>query len=519
MPREVVHIQVGQCGNSIGCKFWETINQEHGLSPNGTFTGNDPIQLEKIDVFYHETDHGRYVPRACLVDMENSVLNHVTQRTYGGMFRPQNLISSTIGAANNFMNGYYSETALSISDIVVDCLRREVERTECCQGFTFSHSTAGGTGSGLTMRIWNEAASLLVPSFGGSYFFSVFPGAKVSNTVLEPYNTMCVLEKQSQVENVVCFDNEALYEICFNTLGLVSPTFSDLNRLVSMVMSGNTASFRFPGQVNTDMNKLSYALKCRPFLHWYIPAFAPLTSKKTQKYRKITVSELVRQMTAEHNQMFGTLTNPEDMAANEDQQDIEGKCFAYAAMFRGKMSSQAVDEALSFLRGDQMLENNLRNTIGYDGRENFILESVKMCQKYHPRNPRPTFNSITNYAPPGMPMSVTYLRNSSNVKNKFVKLLRKAMCMYSTNSFVGWYDEQNYTSKDFTSLDKVLKTMSTEWISEFGVEDQTHFPGELTEDDIRTMMIGGPVPSGNKTDRVPAKSEPAPEAPAAAPQE
>ena len=29
MPREVVHIQVGQCGNQIGTKFWETIAQEH----------------------------------------------------------------------------------------------------------------------------------------------------------------------------------------------------------------------------------------------------------------------------------------------------------------------------------------------------------------------------------------------------------------------------------------------------------------------------------------------------------
>ena len=76
-----------------------------------------------------------------------------------------------------------------------------------------------------------------------------------------------------------------------------------MNRLVSMVMAGNTASFRFPGQVNTDMNKLSYSLRCRPFLHYYIPSFAPLTSLKTQRYRKITVSELVRQMTAEQSKI------------------------------------------------------------------------------------------------------------------------------------------------------------------------------------------------------------------------
>lgn len=28
MPRKEITIQVGQCGNQIGLKFWETISQE-----------------------------------------------------------------------------------------------------------------------------------------------------------------------------------------------------------------------------------------------------------------------------------------------------------------------------------------------------------------------------------------------------------------------------------------------------------------------------------------------------------
>ncbi len=27
---EIVHIQVGQCGNQIGARFWEAIAEEHG---------------------------------------------------------------------------------------------------------------------------------------------------------------------------------------------------------------------------------------------------------------------------------------------------------------------------------------------------------------------------------------------------------------------------------------------------------------------------------------------------------
>ncbi len=33
--REIVALQAGQCGNQIGAKFWETLSDEHGVSPTG----------------------------------------------------------------------------------------------------------------------------------------------------------------------------------------------------------------------------------------------------------------------------------------------------------------------------------------------------------------------------------------------------------------------------------------------------------------------------------------------------
>jgi tubulin beta len=64
--------------------------------------------------------------------------------------------------------------------------------------------------------------------------FSVIPSPKVSDTVVEPYNA--VLSFHQLVENAdECFllDNEALYDICFRTLKLTTPTYGDLNHLVS----------------------------------------------------------------------------------------------------------------------------------------------------------------------------------------------------------------------------------------------------------------------------------------------
>ena len=56
--------------------------------------------------------------------------------------------------------------------------------------------------------------------------FSVIPSPKVSDTVVEPYNA--VLSFHQLVENAdECFllDNEALYDICFRTLKLTTPTY------------------------------------------------------------------------------------------------------------------------------------------------------------------------------------------------------------------------------------------------------------------------------------------------------
>lgn len=51
MPREIVHIQAGQCGNQIGAKFWEIISDEHGISTNGTPQDDVvDLQLERIEV-------------------------------------------------------------------------------------------------------------------------------------------------------------------------------------------------------------------------------------------------------------------------------------------------------------------------------------------------------------------------------------------------------------------------------------------------------------------------------------
>ena len=50
------------------------------------------------------------------------------------------------------------------------------------------------------------------------------------------------------------------YDICFRTLKLTTPTYGDLNHLVSAAMSGVTCCLRFPGQLNCDLRKIAVIL-------------------------------------------------------------------------------------------------------------------------------------------------------------------------------------------------------------------------------------------------------------------
>ena len=65
---------------------------------------------------------------------------------------------------------------------------------------------------------------------------------------MEPYNaTLSVHQLVENADECMVLDNEALYDICFRTLKLTTPTFGDLNHLISAVMSGVTCCLRFPG--------------------------------------------------------------------------------------------------------------------------------------------------------------------------------------------------------------------------------------------------------------------------------
>ena len=57
--------------------------------------------LDHVNVYFNETQAGRYVPRAVLMDLEPSVIDSVRGSKYGKLYKPDNCIKGTSGAGNN----------------------------------------------------------------------------------------------------------------------------------------------------------------------------------------------------------------------------------------------------------------------------------------------------------------------------------------------------------------------------------------------------------------------------------
>ncbi|PVU84761.1 hypothetical protein BB559_005153 [Furculomyces boomerangus] len=441
--REIIHLQTGQCGNQIGNKFWETISAEHGINNDGTYVGDNELQLERIDVYFNEANQGKYVPRAVLVDLEPGVMDTIRSGKLGQLFRPDNYVFGQNGAGNNWAKGHYTEGA-ELVDQVLDVVRKEAENSDSLQGFQITHSLGGGTGAGmgtlLLSRIREEYPDRIMSTF------SVVPSPKVSDTVVEPYNaTLSVHQLVENSDMTYCIDNEALYDICFKTLKLKDPGYDDLNSLVSMVMSGVTTSLRFPGQLNADIRKTAVNLVPFPRLHFFMVGFAPLGDSKNASFRNITVPDLTQQLFDSRNMM----------AASDPR---HGRYLAVAAMFRGRVSTNEVE--------NQMLQVQNKNS--------------SLFVEWIPNNVK---TAVCDIPPVGLPMSATFIGNSTAIQELFQRVNEQFTLMFRRKAFLRWYTDEGMDEMEFTEAESNMNDLVSEYQQYQDATIDEEFAGDEVYDD------------------------------------
>ena len=83
----------------------------------------------------------------------------------------------------------------------------------------------------------------------------------VSDVVVQPYNSLLTLKRLAKsADCTVVLDNTALNRIAVDRLRIENPSFSQINELVSTIMSVSTTTLRYPSYMNNGQSTLLRAI-------------------------------------------------------------------------------------------------------------------------------------------------------------------------------------------------------------------------------------------------------------------
>ncbi|KAF8553882.1 beta-tubulin [Imleria badia] len=447
MSREIINIQaISFAGNQVGERFWKMLLAEHGLDDSGMYVGEDPLQIARAGVYFTPVDSNgptKYVPRSVQVDLESGVCNHLRSGPLGSLFRPDTFFTGESGAGNNWAKGYYTEGA-ELIDPILDIVRRQSEGCDSLQGFQIIHSLGGGTGAGLGSLLLSklrEASNFRSQEYPDRMLqtFSILPSPNVSETVVEPYNAL--LSIHQLVDNcdlTICIDNEALYDIAVRTLKIKTPSFDDLNQLISKVMCGVSTSLRFPGQLNGDLRKLGMNLIPFPRLHFLMPSFAPFFDPKAKAFQKLSVPELTTSLFDRRNLLVAC--DPRF-----------GRYLTAACIFRGKVSS---NEVCGYTSVAQLQRKN----------SNLFVEWI----------PDNVSVSLCSVPPVGQPQAGIALSNSTCIQELFKRNLAQFSLMFKRRAFLHWYTGEGMDIMEFSEAESNTNDLIAEYqqYQEASVEEE-----------------------------------------------
>nr|XP_025856032.1 tubulin alpha-1C chain-like isoform X1 [Vulpes vulpes]XP_025856033.1 tubulin alpha-1C chain-like isoform X2 [Vulpes vulpes] len=431
--RECISIHVGQAGVQIGNACWELYCLEHGIQPDGQMPSDKTIGGgdDSFNTFFSETGAGKHVPRAVFVDLEPTVIDEVRTGTYRQLFHPEQLITGKEDAANNYARGHYT-IGKEIIDLVLDRIRKLADQCTGLQGFLVFHSFGGGTGSGFTSLLMER----LSVDYGkkSKLEFSIYPAPQVSTAVVEPYNS--ILTTHTTLEHSDCafmVDNEAIYDICRRNLDIERPTYTNLNRLISQIVSSITASLRFDGALNVDLTEFQTNLVPYPRIHFPLATYAPVISAEKAYHEQLTVAEITNACFEPANQMVKC--DPR-----------HGKYMACCLLYRGDVVPKDVNAAIATIKTKRS------------------IQFVDWC---------PTgFKVGINYQPPTVvpggdlakvQRAVCMLSNTTAIAEAWARLDHKFDLMYAKRAFVHWYVGEGMEEGEFSEAREDMAALEKDY--------------------------------------------------------
>ncbi|GMH38970.1 hypothetical protein BSKO_06868 [Bryopsis sp. KO-2023] len=446
MPREIICLQVGQCGNQVGTEFWKKLCAEHGISKDGRLEDFATQGEDRKDVFFYQADDEHYVPRALLLDLEPRVIHGIRTSDICNLFNPENVfISKEGGGAGNIWASGFCQ-AEKVQEHLLDMIDREAEYCDSLEGFCLSHSIAGGTGSGMGSYLLEALSDRWGKKLVQTY--SVFPNQnESSDVVVQPYNSILTLKRLTlHADAVVVLDNTALNRIAVERLHVESPSFHVTNSLVSTVMAASTTTLRYPGYMNNDLVGLIASLIPTPRCHFLQAGYTPLTlegdrGQVTSTVRKTTVLDVMRRLLQSKNIMVS--------AHARSKESLNAKYISILNIIQGEVDPTQVHKSLQRIR-----ERKLANFI-----------------EWGPASIQVALSKKSPYVQTAHRVSGLMLANHTSIRHLFNRSLSHYDQLIKRVAFVDRYQQYamfndghgNFAQEEFDDARAIVQSMSDEY--------------------------------------------------------
>uniref|UniRef100_A0A8B9I793 Tubulin gamma chain n=1 Tax=Anser brachyrhynchus TaxID=132585 RepID=A0A8B9I793_9AVES len=374
-----------------------------------------------------DADDEHYIPRAVLLDLEPRVIHSILNSPYANLYNPENIYLSEHGggAGNNWASGF--ATGEKIHEDIFDIIDREADGSDSLEvskwrGFVLCHSIAGGTGSGLGSYLLERLNDRYPKKLVETY--SVFPNQdEMSDVVVQPYNSLLTLKRLTQnADCVVVLDNTALNRIATDRLHIQNPSFSQINQLVSTIMSASTTTLRYPGYMNNDLIGLIASLIPTPRLHFLMTGYTPLTTDQSvASVRKTTVLDVMRRLLQPKNVMVST---------GRDRQT--NHCYiAILNIIQGEVDPTQVHKSLQRIR-----ERKLANFIPWG-----------------PASIQVALSRKSPYLPSAHRVSGLMMANHTNISSLFERTCRQYDKLRKREAFLEQFRKEDIFKDNFDELD------------------------------------------------------------------
>lgn len=414
----------------MGSCAWDLYLLEHGIQSDGTKTDKTVVD-EFSRSFFLDTEKGKLVPHAMFVDLEPTVLDELRTGPKRALFHPESMLSGKEDAANNFARGHYT-VGKEMIDQAMSQLHKMAEKCGNLQGVLLHHSVGGGTGSGfmsaLMKRIEEEFSKKT------RLQVALYPSNAISTAIVEPYNAVLGTHATMETTNVTfTISNEAINTVCLKNLGIERPCYLNLNRVVAQTVSSLTASLRFQGVLNVDMNEFQTNLVPYPRVHFATMSYAPLMSPDKFRHEQQSIYDISTRAFDPSNCLLNVNTK-------------NGKYMSCTMLFRGDVTPTDVSKSIQFIKQKREIKFVEWCPTGFK----FGINTQPPCHV-----PELDIGRSTR--------SVLLLANNTSIVENWHNINLKFDMMFKKRAFVHWFVSEGMEEGEFSEAREDMAALEKDY--------------------------------------------------------